>query len=111
MPAPTQALTFTPFGGTPGRLSDAFGNPVPTTGFGSVVFSDGATLRNVTLIGTVIVTDEDQIFSGTVTLENGLIIQVGPVVLPGRTMISGGTLVMADGDCEVLVNKAVGSPS
>lgn len=48
-----QYVTLVTNGGTPVRLADQYGAPYPTTGSGSLVFGNGATLTNPTLIGAV----------------------------------------------------------
>ena len=45
----TEYVTLVPQGGQPVRLGNQTGAPWPTTGTGSLVFSDGATLTDVTL--------------------------------------------------------------
>src|SRR3569623_1338729 len=45
-----QYVTLVPYGGTPVRLANQNGSPYPTTGQGSLVFANGPTLTNVTLI-------------------------------------------------------------
>lgn len=49
-----QYVTLVTQGGTPVRLADQYGANLPTTGNGSLVFSNGAVLTNVTITGTVI---------------------------------------------------------
>lgn len=46
-------VTLVAQGGIAVRLADQFGASLPTTGNGSLVFSNGATLTNVTINGTV----------------------------------------------------------
>jgi hypothetical protein len=48
-----QYVTLVTQGGTPVRLADQYGANLPTTGSGSLVFSNGAVLTNVTITGTV----------------------------------------------------------
>ena len=47
----TEYVTLVPQGGQPVRLGNQTGAPWPTTGTGSLVFSDGATLTNVVFDG------------------------------------------------------------
>ena len=47
----TEYVTLVPQGGQPVRLGNQVGAPWPTTGTGSLVFAEGATLTNVTLTG------------------------------------------------------------
>lgn len=44
-------VTLVAYGGTPVRLANQQGAPVPTTGTGALVFADGATLTNPTING------------------------------------------------------------
>jgi hypothetical protein len=46
-------VTLVANGGVPVRLADQYGANLPTTGNGSLVFSNGATLTNVVINGTV----------------------------------------------------------
>ena len=60
----TEYVTLVRRGGTPIRLANAFGVPYPTSGTGSLVFSDSPTLVNPTLSGSVT-------FTGTLAVANG----------------------------------------
>ena len=60
----TEYVTLVRRGGTPIRLANAFGAPYPTSGTGSLVFSDSPTLVNPTLSGSVT-------FTGTLAVANG----------------------------------------
>lgn len=60
-----QYVTLVVAGGTPVRLANQQGAPYPTTGTGSIVFADGATLNNPTLNGVT--------FDGPFGFENGTV--------------------------------------
>jgi hypothetical protein len=50
----TQFVTLVAQGGTPFRICNVDGSPLPTTGSGSLVFANGGTLTNVTLVAPTI---------------------------------------------------------
>jgi len=49
-----QYVSLVSQGGTPVRLADQRGTPYPTTGYGSLVFSNGATLTNPLIVDPVV---------------------------------------------------------
>lgn len=66
---PVEYVTLVAQGGTPVRLANQFGTPYPTTGHGSLVFSDDPTLNRPVLIDPIINGGEapvvyGQIFNG-----------------------------------------------
>lgn len=65
-----QYLTLVTTGGTPVRIADQRGSPYPTTGYGSLVFSNGATFDNATFNNTDFT---DVVFTGTSTWEGEII--------------------------------------
>jgi hypothetical protein len=82
---PVQYVTLVNRGGTPVRLADANGAPFPTTGSpGSLVFSNGPTLDNPTLVNAV--------YAGGIGFGNGTV--SAPAVFFGtsdRGFYSAGT--------------------
>jgi hypothetical protein len=68
MPGLRQFVSLVSKGGTPVMLADAFGNPYPTTGHGSLVFNEGAELFDPILHGVVSVTDRLHLEAGSAAL-------------------------------------------
>lgn len=65
---PYQLVTLVVDGGTPVQLVDQTGAPFPTTGTGALVFANGATLYNTTLLGTTTLSFENLIVTGDLTV-------------------------------------------
>jgi len=86
-------VTLVTRGGTPVRVANAFGVPYPTSGSGSLVFSDSATFTNCTFVNPTFVDptyEGDYTFAGTLT--------VGTLVLSNTLAVSyGGTGVTGFG--------------
>ena len=53
-----QYVTLVAFGGTPVRLADQSGAPLPTTGTGALVFANGPVLTNATITGDFDITGD-----------------------------------------------------
>ena len=90
----TEYVTLVRRGGTPIRLADAFGAPYPTSGSGSLVFSDSATFTNCTFANPTFL---DPIFIGNYTITGNL--TVGGTLILGTALpvTSGGTGVTGFG--------------
>ena len=64
-------VTLVTRGGTPVRVANAFGVPYPTSGSGSLVFSDSATFTNCTFVNPTFVDptyEGDYTFAGNLTV-------------------------------------------
>ena len=90
----TEYVTLVRRGGTPIRLANAFGVPYPTSGTGSLVFSDSATFTNCTFENPTFL---DPIFIGNYTITGNL--TVGGTLILGTALpvTSGGTGVTGFG--------------
>ena len=112
----TEYVTLVRRGGTPIRLADAFGAPYPTSGSGSLVFSDSATFTNCTFANPTFL---DPIFTGNYTITGNL--TVGGTLILGTALpvTSGGTGVTTStgsgntvlSTSPTLVTPALGTPA
>jgi len=102
----TEYVTLVRRGGTPIRLANAFGAPYPTSGTGSLVFSDSATLVSPTLSGNVTL-------SGNITFTGTLAVASGGTGVTGFGVVASKTasyaVLAADSYKDFDNNGAVGS--
>jgi len=98
----TEYVTLVRRGRTPIRLANAFGAPWPTSGTGSLVFANGATLTNVTFLDPIYA--GDYTFAGSLTIGDNAVID-GTLFVGGATTLDaaatitgnltvGGTLIL-----------------
>lgn len=97
MPGLRQFVSLVSKGGSPVMLADAFGNPYPTTGHGSLVFNEGAELF-------------DPILHGVVNVAERLVLAAGSPALPALAVGDDDTGIYSPGP-GTLGFTADGTPS
>ena len=89
----TKYVTLVPQGGQPVRLANQTGAPWPTTGTGSLVFSDGATLTDVTIDNPTYTGDPT--ISGNLTVDGS--VTIGTSLDVGTTLTVNGVEITPAG--------------
>lgn len=105
---PNQYVTLVTSGGTPVRIANQRGTPIPTTGTGALVFANEPVLNNPTLVGVT--------YEGPQTIDGDLIVTddltVGDNLTVTDDLTVGGTLSVAElvveNDLEVPRDLTVG---
>ena len=99
----TEYVTLVSRGGTPIRLANAFGVPYPTSGSGSLVFSDSATFTNPVFVNPTY--SGDYTFAGNLSIGGNATVAGTSAVTGAQTV--GGTLTVT-GVAAFATNATVG---